>query len=313
MKEIKQKGKLTIHSSKETIHETLHSLIHESFQRAINSSGTFYIALSGGSLPSFLTTLPQSFVDANIDPQWDRWHIVLADERLVPSNHVDSNLSAVRKSFLDATSVQIPKEQIYDINEQLFGDGGGDDNDDNDTMNDIDLVASDYQSKVFDGRLKHRDSTTVDTGYYLIDCALLGFGPDGHTCSLFPNHPLSLQQDQNNMLVAGISDSPKLPPKRITLTFKALNEFTRDVIFVGAGGSKSDVLRSIFHRVSKNRVDNDREHIIEKSISYNVQLNENNVYPCGMIRPKSNSLHYITDKEATTWINRNQRFTSAML
>ena len=114
----KQKGTLIIHPSKETIPATLHSLIQQSFLRAINSSTSFYIAVSGGSLPSFLVTLPQSFIDAKIDPQWDKWHVLLADERLVPSTHEDSNLGALMKTFLD--SVPIPKEQIYGIDEKML-------------------------------------------------------------------------------------------------------------------------------------------------------------------------------------------------
>ena len=69
-----------------------------------------------------------------------------------------------------------------------------------------------------------------------LDVVLLGMGSDGHVASLFPCRPLLAEG-----LVAHLSDSPKPPAERITLTRVALAT-ARHVILVVAGESKRDAL-----------------------------------------------------------------------
>jgi 6-phosphogluconolactonase len=55
---------------------------------------------------------------------------------------------------------------------------------------------------------------------------------------LFPHTPAVLEK---NRLVVGVEDSPKPPPRRITLTLPAVNR-SREVWFVVSGDEKADAV-----------------------------------------------------------------------
>lgn len=80
------------------------------------------------------------------------------------------------------------------------------------------------------------------------DLILLGCGPDGHTCSLFPGHELNRVYDR---IVAAIDDSPKTPSSRVTIT-KPVLQGAGDIIFVAEGEGKQEAMKRIF-------VDNDQD------------------------------------------------------
>ncbi len=66
------------------------------------------------------------------------------------------------------------------------------------------------------------------------DAVLLGVGPDGHCASLFPGHPGVYERDA---AVIAVHDSPKPPPTRLSLTFRALDA-AAEVWFVASGAGK---------------------------------------------------------------------------
>lgn len=64
----------------------------------------------------------------------------------------------------------------------------------------------------------------------IFDICLLGLGPDGHVASVFPGRPQG--PDQGSSLVIGVTDSPKPPSERISLTLKAINRSQRVWVLV---------------------------------------------------------------------------------
>jgi len=70
------------------------------------------------------------------------------------------------------------------------------------------------------------------------DVHLLGMGGEGHINSLFPHTPAVRETERQ---VIGVTDSPKPPPKRITLTLPAVQR-SRQVWLVVAGADKADAV-----------------------------------------------------------------------
>jgi len=181
---------------------------------AIAKKGRFSVAISGGSLPKQLSGL----IDSNA--RWDKWHIYFSDERVVPFDHPDSNYKLVKDEFL--SKVPIPKSHIHTIDISL--------------LDDIDELTDDYGAQLIKS-FASRESAR----FPVFDLILLGMGPDGHTASLFPGHELL---SESSGWVAYIEDSPKPPPKRITLTLPVINHAAR-VVFVATGTGKQDVLATV--------------------------------------------------------------------
>ena len=106
------------------------------------------------------------------------------------------------------------------------------------------LPAAQAAADEYEERLKAVGALPRDSaGLPVFDLLLLGFGPDGHICSLFPGHPLL--GDQSGRWILPIGDSPKPPPERITLSLGAVNA-ARAVVLVGAGASKAEPVAHVF-------------------------------------------------------------------
>ncbi|XP_020805503.1 probable 6-phosphogluconolactonase [Drosophila serrata] len=199
----------------------LADLLQHCSQEAVARKERFHIGLSGGSLVQLLTKALKARAG---DLNTAKWTFFFCDERYVPQADGDSTYGAYRTEWLT---------QLPGIQDSQFVKA--------DTAKSLDECAADYESKVRD---------QVGCGCLpQFDLLLLGMGPDGHTCSLFPEQPATLQESQR--LVIPIRNSPKPPPERITFTLPLINN-ARDVSFVVTGAGKASVVKRVF-------VDQDRE------------------------------------------------------
>ncbi|KAK5676567.1 suppressor of los1-1 [Elasticomyces elasticus] len=191
---------------------------------SIKRHDAFRVAVSGGSLPKTLAKAllaPSSGEDDKVD--FSKWQIFYADERCVPLDHEDSNHKLVKEELLDKIPGDMAQPKVYPIDEKY--------------LDDAQEMADQYE-KVLVNTFAARDSVKLP----LFDLILLGCGPDGHTCSLFPEHPLLRE---TGAWVLSISDSPKPPAKRITLSLPVVSHGAK-IGFVATGGGKKDVLKKIF-------------------------------------------------------------------
>ncbi|KAK9453551.1 hypothetical protein V1511DRAFT_462517 [Dipodascopsis uninucleata] len=193
--------------------------ILEAQAAALQRHDAFKIGVSGGSL---VPTLRKALVGVD-GVEWGKWQIFFADERLVPSDDEDSNYGLLKRELLDLLPEGTQQPQVFHIDFDLINDS---------------LETADAYEKVLIKSFAAKDSVRLPS----FDLLLLGCGPDGHTCSLFPGHEL-LREDV--AWVAPIEDSPKPPPRRITLTLPVVTHSLR-IAFMATGASKAEVLKVIF-------------------------------------------------------------------
>ncbi|KAI9817857.1 MAG: suppressor of los1-1 [Pycnora praestabilis] len=205
--------------------ENLRTYILQCQSAGLERHGAFKIAVSGGSLPATLSKA--LLAPGNGSPedtaQFDKWEIFFADERAVPLDHSDSNYKLLKDGLLDKIPEHLGKPTVHPIDVKY--------------LDDPQELADLYEQELVKS-FAAKDSVKLPT----FDLLLVGCGPDGHTCSLFPNHPLLRETDA---WVAPISDSPKPPPKRITLTLPVLTHGIK-IAYVTTGEGKKDIIKKIF-------------------------------------------------------------------
>lgn len=165
---------------------------------AIAARGRFLVVLAGGQTPRAAYQLLK-FGTAD----WRSWHIYFGDERCLPATDEARNSRMAREAWL--AHVPIPRNQVHTIRAELGPDQGA--------------------------RAYGEVLAPIDE----FDLVLLGLGDDGHTASLFPGHDWGTDPDSPPAL--GISDSPKPPAGRVSLSAWRLSH-TRESLFLVTGESK---------------------------------------------------------------------------
>jgi len=169
---------------------------------SVQSGGRdFRLALSGGRTPAeAYSILGRARREPAID--WNRVIVLFADERAAPPTEPESNYWEVRKLLLEPAGV--PPRHVQRMKAETA---------------DLEAAAAEYDPLLAEP----------------LDLLVLGIGEDGHTASLFPGSPLIRERERR---VAAVFDSPKPPPRRLTITPRVIAE-ARSVLMLASGEGKA--------------------------------------------------------------------------
>jgi 6-phosphogluconolactonase len=182
---------------------------------AVDRRGRALIVLTGGGTGVGLLKRVREQGGA-ID--WSKVHLFWGDERYVPEDDDERNEKQAREALIDHIDIPAANVHAMPASDGEFGD-------------DLDAAALAHEQVL---------AANADEGQPApdFDVHLLGMGGEGHINSLFPETPAVREATR---VVVGVPDSPKPPPRRITLTLPAVQR-SREVWLVVSGGAKADAV-----------------------------------------------------------------------
>ena len=210
-------------------------------KNAIADHGYFSIAFSGGSAATKICAAfgIEKYAKAT---DFSKWKMFLSDERYVELNNPDSNYKAIKDGLISKQSGILP-ENVFTLKK----------------TGNLEKDADDYEQQMCS--LFHGQELPV------FDLIILGMGPDGHICSLFPNHVLLKEKTK---WIGFLEDSPKPPSQRITFTMRVVNN-AANIFFIATGESKAENVKKA------------------------VEGNPSNDIPASLVKPSNGKLYWFLD------------------
>jgi 6-phosphogluconolactonase len=184
-------------------------------------TGRLAVCLAGGTTPERLYGLMAREPYRRAMP-WERIHWFWGDERIVPQSDPRSNAGMARRQMLDR--IPVPPGNIHAVPTEAR--------------------TAEAAARLYEGELRRfYGAEQPDPRRPLFDVVLMGVGQDGHTASLFPDHPALEEKER---WVVGINE-PDLEPyvPRVTLTFPTLAS-AREMLFLVSGQAKREIVAHIF-------------------------------------------------------------------
>ncbi|MDO4919726.1 6-phosphogluconolactonase [Kocuria sp.] len=193
----------------------------EVLEAAQDERGEATILLTGGSMGTRVIQELSRQADAQA-VDWSRVNVWWSDERYLPG--ADPERNGVQAADAWDASLEMDWDRVHPV-------AGSDE------IPTAEEAAADYRRELATAA----ELEGSDTGLPVFDVALLSLGPDTHVASLFPGREDVLRADET---VFHVTDSPKPPPTRITLSLPAINSAQRVWLLV-SGEGKADALAAI--------------------------------------------------------------------
>jgi 6-phosphogluconolactonase len=202
--------RIEVHDSAEALATAVAGELLTRLADAQAAGTTPHIGLTGGTIAEAVHREVARLSEGS-EVDWSQVVVWWGDERFVAPDSSDRNAGLARTEFLSVVGA--------------------------DPAHVHEMPSTADASDVAAGAAAYADEVRRDGGGEF-DILMLGVGPDGHIASLFPGYP---QLDVDDQIALPVTDSPKPPPERITLTYPALNR-SRAVWFLVSGEGKSEAV-----------------------------------------------------------------------
>jgi 6-phosphogluconolactonase len=163
---------------------------------------------------------------------WAKVDVVWGDERFVPMGDADRNDAPAERLLFSHEPFSAANRLSMPASDGLDG-------------ADIDAAADRYATALFELTPPVAPGVVPN-----VDVMLLGIGPDGHCCSLFPGHSGLAVTGRS---VIAVRESPKPPPLRLSLSFEGLNA-AEQIWVVASGSGKAEAVAEALGGADRLRV-----------------------------------------------------------
>lgn len=198
--------KIEVLENKESLAIRATDLIAKYAEKAIADSGSFSLAVSGGSTPKRMLEL----LAVRKDIDWPNVHLFQVDERIAPAGDPQRNLT-----MLLPLLVKVPLGSFTPMDVEA---------------DDLDVATAAYADRLAE----------VTGKPAVLDLVQLGLGSDGHTASLIPNDPV-LEVDDRDVATTGDYQGTR----RMTLTWPIIDRAAKQLWLI-AGESKKAAVEQFF-------------------------------------------------------------------
>ena len=192
------------------IYKKISSVIADLINQILSEKDEVILGFPGGrSISNILQFLKMENID------WNKIHVFMIDERLVPVDDDESNFKLIKRGLLDV----MPSKNLHPFRYN--------------------------EAKEDHGLSEYKEEIMKNGGKY--DIILVSSGEDGHIGALYPNH--SSIYDESSYLIS-MDDSPKPPKNRMSISKKFLLKSKIGIlIFVG------DMKREAYSNFLDNKID----------------------------------------------------------
>lgn len=206
---------IEVHTDTATLVEAVARRLVDTVVSAQQARGTAAVVLTGGGTGIGVLEKVRAAPGA-ID--WQAVDVYFGDERFLPSGDPERNEVQARAALLDHVGIDPNRVHTMPASDGIY-------------ENDPEAAAGAYAQML---AARAPGGQTLPT----FDVHLLGMGGEGHVNSLFP-HTAAVRESASN--VVAVTNCPKPPPTRVSLTLPAV-QHANEVWLVVAGGAKAEAV-----------------------------------------------------------------------